>query len=959
MKKAMLSLFVLLFAANLFAQPVEKFSKVRIFVPDRSALERVWATGIDYEGVTGKIGGWMEFVAGDYELAQLAAQGISYSPVVEDLASYYQDRLTSQPVDALGFGYGTMGGFYTFAEVVQQLDTMAMLYPHLISARESVGVSIEGRKIWAVKISDHPDINETGEPEVLYTALHHAREPQGMMTLLYYMWWLLENRGVNPEATYLVNNRQMWFIPVMNPDGYVYNQTTNPSGGGMWRKNRRNNSGSYGVDLNRNYGPFYMWNASNGGSSTTPSSDTYRGTAPFSEPELQAIDAFMRARNIKTCLNYHTYGNYLIYPYGYLSRENGDSLLYRDWTYDMTFTGRYTNGTDQQTVNYSTRGNSDDYMYADTTKPRTYAMTPEVGTTGFWPSSSEIFPLAIENLLSNKQLAYFAGHYPRLREYRVLESQGGEEFSVQARIRNLGVAPAVNLNLALSASVPWVQLPSSVEIPNLMAQSETLLTVTGTVDGGAPLGSPIQLIITYSDPDGFYKIDTLRLFLGSPVVLFEDRASAGTGNWSTGQGWGLTSQAYSPPSAFTDSPSGNYAASAENSLTLLNNVSLVGYSSAQLRFWSKWTIEPSWDFATVEISTNSGSTWSYLRCEHSRPGSARSGSKQPAGSWGFDSYTPGLNWIEQSVNLTPYVGQQIKIRFRLAADGADQRDGFYLDDVRILGYSSAPPPAPPALVEPPNQATGQPTAITLRWRSTAGASSYRLQVATDSLFSTLVLNQGGILDTSKLVSGLSSGTEFYWRVRATGAAGTGPFTDFWSFVTQAGVTNVYTLVRSWNTVSLPLNVNDASVSTLLPGASSSVYRYVPNSGYQIVDTLRKGFGYWVKFDSAAQLSISGLPRQSDTLQLTAGWNLMGTLTEPIAVGSIVEAPPGLVISAYYGYDSAYVQVDTLIPAGGYWVKAGTNGMLILETGAERSASRSDTIQRGSNDARLPARRVTR
>ncbi len=179
------------------------------------------------------------------------------------------------------------------------------------------------------------------------------------------MWWLLENYGTNPEATYLVNNRQMWFIPVVNPDGYVYNQTTNPAGGGLWRKNRRNNGdGTFGVDLNRNYGTFDMWNAPNGGSSTATNNDTYRGTAPFSEPETAIMDVFMRSHNIKTCLNYHTYGNYLIYPWGYLSHENGDSIIYRDWTYEMTFANHYTNGTDLQTVAYSTRGNSDDYMLA-------------------------------------------------------------------------------------------------------------------------------------------------------------------------------------------------------------------------------------------------------------------------------------------------------------------------------------------------------------------------------------------------------------------------------------------------------------------------------------------------------------------------------------------------------------------------------------------------------------------
>ncbi len=120
-----------------------------------------------------------------------------------------------------------------------------------------------------VKISDNPNVNET-EPEVLYTALHHAREPVGAMQMLFYMYYLLENYDNDPFIQALVDNTEMYFVPVVNPDGYVYNQTTNPNGGGMWRKNRRNNgsAGLYGSDLNRNYG--YMWGYDNNGSSPYP-----------------------------------------------------------------------------------------------------------------------------------------------------------------------------------------------------------------------------------------------------------------------------------------------------------------------------------------------------------------------------------------------------------------------------------------------------------------------------------------------------------------------------------------------------------------------------------------------------------------------------------------------------------------------------------------------------------------
>src|SRR5690606_35124331 len=128
------------------------------------------------------------------------------------------------------------------------------------------------------------------------------------------------------------NNRELFFIPVVNPDGYEYNRSTDPAGGGFWRKNRRDNgNGTFGVDLNRNYGPLNYWNAPNGGSSTFSSSEVYRGPAPFSEPETEAIKNFLAEHEIKTALNYHSYGNYLIFPYGALGTETPDSALFREF----------------------------------------------------------------------------------------------------------------------------------------------------------------------------------------------------------------------------------------------------------------------------------------------------------------------------------------------------------------------------------------------------------------------------------------------------------------------------------------------------------------------------------------------------------------------------------------------------------------------------------------------------
>jgi hypothetical protein len=155
----------------------------------------------------------------------------------------------------------------------------------------------------------------------------------------------------------------------------------------------------------------------------------------------------------------------------------------------------------------------------------------------------------------------------------------------------------------------------------------------------------------------------------------------------------------------------------------------------------------------------------------SHSGSGRSGGQQPVGAWGYESYTPGLTWVEQEAELSPYVGSQIKIRFRVAADGAEQRDGFYVDDIRVYGYTVGTVPAIPTLASPASGAVSQPVTLNLYWNVAAGAQTYRLQVSTDSLFGTTVIDDPSLTDTTRQITGLSLNTAYYWRVRAQNVAG--------------------------------------------------------------------------------------------------------------------------------------------------------------------------------------------
>lgn len=120
-------------------------------------------------------------------------------------------------------------------------------------------------------------------------------------------------------------------------------------------KNRRIIDAENGVDLNRNYGPETYWNANNGGSSTDPKSDVYRGEKPFSEPETQAIKRLCETYQFGFIMNYHTYSNLFIYPFAAISQETPDSMLLRGFAADITRYNKYSAGRDLETVGYTTR----------------------------------------------------------------------------------------------------------------------------------------------------------------------------------------------------------------------------------------------------------------------------------------------------------------------------------------------------------------------------------------------------------------------------------------------------------------------------------------------------------------------------------------------------------------------------------------------------------------------------
>jgi hypothetical protein len=611
------------------------------------------------------------------------------------------------------FGSGSMGGYWTLAEVKMKLDDLvAADAQDLIAAKiDTIGTSIQGRPIWGLKIA-RAVVGPDTRPVVFYNALTHAREPEGMQALFYFVDDLLGKYGTDPTATYLLENRVIYIVPVVNPDGYIRNETTNPGGGGLWRKNLRDNDASGtvtsgdGVDINRNYG--FQWGFDNSGSSGSPGSTTYRGPSAFSEPETRAQRDIVVALQPRTGLSFHTYGDLMLHPWGYTTSAPPDSNTFYEWEDDMTLGVGYTSGQGIRVL-YAVNGEFNDWTYGDTgLKPRAYTWTPEIGgpNDGFWPAPSRIVPLAAENLRTAYYAASIAGPYVRVERASVLNGPltAASSHWVSVRARNKGIDGNAGPGLigtmsSLSAGASVVSGP--VAYPTLGpltggdAANDAMFLVA--VDDTVTAGRLLRLRMDFSAPDGFFSRDTVELVCGVPTVLATEDASGTLAAWTVAGGWGIVSNDPVHPSRYVaDSPSGTYSNSdTTNMLTRTGTLDLSAGVHAYAFYDARWQFESDFDCGVLEASLN-GATWLPVRATGSSLG--RSGGVQPVGQPIYDGAR--YLWREERADLSPFTGPAgtaVRLRFRVRTDAGAVLDGLNIDSLRVLVYDPAAQPSPVAV----------------------------------------------------------------------------------------------------------------------------------------------------------------------------------------------------------------------------------------------------------------------
>jgi len=285
--------------------------------------------------------------------------------------------------------------FHTYKELTEKLQNWSRQYPNITNL-SSLGTTIQGKQIWILRLTHQNNLRKEPPPGIIFMGSHHAREHLSTEVPLNVLEHLLKNYGKNPEITKLVNERDIYYVPMVNPDGAMYDIKGRRYK--MWRKNMRSERNNlYGVDLNRNYG--YGWGGR--GSSSSRRSDIFRGPKPFSEPETSAIKNFIEEnQHVKIVLTYHTFSELILYPWGHKNEGVGgkDQQVFETMARKMA---TWTGYTPQRSSDlYVASGDTCDWAYGALKRfCFTFELTPRSQWEGgFYPGARVIDRVSKANI---------------------------------------------------------------------------------------------------------------------------------------------------------------------------------------------------------------------------------------------------------------------------------------------------------------------------------------------------------------------------------------------------------------------------------------------------------------------------------------------------------------------------------------------------------------------------------
>ena len=296
------------------------------------------------------------------DLARLAQSGVRSEVLHTDVSVLIAQEQAQIAASRLQRGADWYETYKTQAEFEAKIDALAAAYPALVTI-ETIGNSIQGKPIRMMRITAPG--GSTAKPQILFNGCQHAREWVSPATVMFIAEELMSSYGSRPETTAALDGIEFLIVPMVNPDGYEYSWTNQR----LWRKNRRNNgNGTTGVDLNRNWA--YEWGGT--GSSGSGSSDTYRGTSPFSEPETQALrDLIIAEPGIRAHVDFHSFSQLVLWPFGYdfVDAPEPDKSLFEELGTEMSdaifgHSGFFYDPIRSSDL-YPAAGDASDWVYGD------------------------------------------------------------------------------------------------------------------------------------------------------------------------------------------------------------------------------------------------------------------------------------------------------------------------------------------------------------------------------------------------------------------------------------------------------------------------------------------------------------------------------------------------------------------------------------------------------------------
>ncbi len=367
------------------SQSQSGWHRVRVDVPTPAILRQLESTDLSLLECIPRLG-TTDVAVGPKDWATLQRGRFHYTTIsaLEDPTNYERRHPHFQPrvIDDYRLHY------YNADQILAFFENLRAQYPFLIS-RQSIGTSINGETMWAYRFGQPISLNSAGPKSIVIEGLIHAREWITGASVMH-IAKMIVNGLTTPQPTLFMGNQAVWIVPITNPDGYRYTWSTNR----LWRKNRRHNSGgSFGVDINRNFETGF---GGNDGSSGSQSSDVYRGTAAFSEPESQAIRTLMQTVNrFGGFMDYHSYSQLVLEPWGYTAivppdAAALDSIAQQVKSEMNQFGVTYTAGQTSHIL-YVASGTSNDYAYATWRAPAFGIELRDTGQFGFELPEDQIY----------------------------------------------------------------------------------------------------------------------------------------------------------------------------------------------------------------------------------------------------------------------------------------------------------------------------------------------------------------------------------------------------------------------------------------------------------------------------------------------------------------------------------------------------------------------------------------